>query len=109
MNKNKNIDLFIKDCAISTNEETKEKFTGWESLIAILIYQGMKLMLPEIKEWFKLGAQAIALKRQEIKKKLLDYALEKELDFPQAEKAAEIISQRLDENTLKDIIEVFEK
>ncbi|MGA1839568.1 MAG: hypothetical protein ACMUIU_02995 [bacterium] len=109
MNKTKNIDLFIKDCAISADEETKEKFVGWESLIAILIYQGIRLMLPEIKEWFKLGAQANALKRQEIKKKLVNYALEKELDFPQAEQAAEIISQRLDEKTLKDIIEVFEK
>ena len=41
------------------------------------------------------------LKRQEIKKKLVQYAVEKELDFPQAERAAEVVSNRLDDNTLK--------
>ncbi len=71
MNEKENLDLFIKDCVLLANEESEEKFLGWESLIAILIYQGFKLMLPEVKEWLKIGTEAIALKRQEIKKDLL--------------------------------------
>jgi len=107
MNGDTNLDLFIKDCSMAADEATKEKFIGWEGLIAILVYQGLKLMLPEIKEWLRLGAQAIALKRQEMKKRLVDYALEKELDFPQAEQAAEIVSQRLNEEVLHDLVKTI--
>ncbi len=92
MNEKENLDLFIKDCVLLADEESEEKFLGWESLIAVLIYQGIKLMLPEVKEWLKIGIEAIALKRQEIKKRLVDYASRNELDFPQAERAAEIVS-----------------
>ena len=55
-----------------------------------------------------MGTAVMDLKRQEIKKKLVQYALEKELDFPQAERAAEIVSHRLDDKTLKDILDGLE-
>ena len=109
MNEKENLDLFIKDCVLLANKRSEEKFLGWESLIAILIYQGIKLMLPEVKEWLKIGTEAIALKRQEIRKGLVDYASRNELDFPQAERAAEIVSQRLNEKTLKNIVKVLDK
>ena len=107
MKSNKIIELFVKECAESAVQQSGEKFVGWESLIAVLVYQGLKLLLPQIKEWFKLGTAVMDLKRQEIKKKLVQYAIEKELDFPQAERAAEVISNRLDDNTLKDIVDAL--
>jgi len=107
MKSNKIIELFVKECAESAAQQSGEKFVGWESLIAVLVYQGLKLLLPQIKEWFKLGTAVMDLKRQEIKKKLVQYAVEKELDFPQAERAAEVISNRLDDNTLKDIVDAL--
>ncbi len=93
---------------VDHSEQTNEKFIGWESLIGILVYQGFLILLPELKGWLKLGAVAIILKRKELEKKLIEYAVEKELDFPQAEKAAVGVSERLDEETLKKIVEAID-
>ena len=79
---------------------------GWESLVSVLVYEGMRLLLPELKEWLRLGATAIALKRQEIRARLIEFAREKELDFPQAEKAADTVSKSVD---IKRIIEALQK
>jgi len=102
------IEEFIKTCSQTPIEETREKFIGWEYLITILVYEGIKLLLPEIREWLKLGASAVALKRLEIKKRLIEYAKAKELEFPQAEKAAEAVADNLNEETLKRIAKELE-
>ena len=99
---------FINDCVESVDDNEKDRFVGWESLFSILVYQGLLIMLPELKEWLKLAVSAIALKRLEIKERLIDYAAEKELDFPQAEIAAGKVSERLDENTLNEVVKAFE-
>ena len=99
---------FIKECSEEKPETTDEKFIGWESLVSILIYEGIKWILPEIREWVKLGATAITLKRLEVKKKLIEYAAEKELDFPAAEKAAEVISNKINEKNINKIIKSLE-
>ena len=99
---------FIVDCIESIDDTEKDRFIGWESLFSILIYQGLLIMLPELKEWLKLAASAIALKRQEVKKKLIEIAAERELDFPQAETAADKVADRLDENTIKQVVKALE-
>ena len=98
----------VDDCIESVEYEDKDKFIGWESIISVLVYQGLLILLPELKEWLKLGASVIVLKRQEIKKKLVEYAAEKELDFPQAEIAAGKVAERLDEEKVKQVIAAFE-
>jgi hypothetical protein len=98
----------INDCIESIDDNEKDRFVGWESLFSILVYQGLLIMLPELKEWLKLAASAIALKRQEVKKKLIEFAAEKELDFPQAETAADKVADRLDENTIKQVVKALE-
>ncbi len=98
----------INDCIESIDDNEKDRFVGWESLFSILVYQGMLIMLPELKEWLKLAASAIALKRQEVKKKLIEFAAERELDFPQAETAAGKVSDRLDQNAIKEIVKALE-
>ena len=98
----------INDCIESIDDNEKDRFVGWESLFSILVYQGMLIMLPELKEWLKLAASAIALKRQEVKKKLIEFAAERELDFPQAETAAGEVSDRLDQNTIKEIVKALD-
>ncbi len=95
---------FIKECSEARTEQRGEKFVGLESLIAILVYEGIKVLLPELKEWIKLGALKITLKRQEIKKRLIDYAEEKELDFPQAEEAASVIADKINEKNIERIV-----
>jgi len=105
------LDEFIASCIeenVDQFEQRNEKSIGWESLITVLVYQGFLILLPELKEWLKLGAVAIVLKRKELEKKLIEYAEKKELDFPQAEKAAACVSERLDEKTLKSIVEAIE-
>ncbi len=98
------LEEFIKTCAETEPEPGDEKFVGWESVVAVLVYEGIKLILPEIREWLKLGASAIALKRLEIRKQLVEYAEKKELEFPQAEKAAEAVANNLNEETLARIV-----
>ncbi len=108
MNNQDYLSEFIKDCSETGRERIDERFVGWDAIVAILVYQGIKLLLPELKEWIKLGASAITLKRQEIRKKLSDYAKEKELDFPQAEKAASVIAEKINEENIGNIIKELE-
>lgn len=105
MEKPEEIESFIAECAVSLKDESGDKkFIGWETLITLLIYEGIRTFLPEIREWFKLGMTVITLKRLEIRKKLIEFAKKKELEFPQAEKAAKKVSDRLDDAMLKRIM-----
>ena len=99
---------FIQTCAQTRPDSEDQKFVGWEAVVAILVYQGLKVMLPELKEWLKLGGSLIALKRLEIRKKLESYALEKELDFQAAEQAAKNIAENITEDTLEDIVDALD-
>ena len=89
--------------------ETGKKFFDTETVIAILIFQGLKIMLPEIKEWLKLGFSKIVLKRLEIEKRLQDYALSKELDFGTAKEASEKIARNINEKNIENIINELEQ
>jgi hypothetical protein len=101
-------DLLRKTKAeIQPNAELK--FIEVDTVLTILIYQGLKILLPELREWIKLGFSKIVLKRIEIEKRLKDYALEKELDFKSAEKSAQKIAQNINEENIKTIIQDLEQ
>lgn len=102
------LENFVQQCSEVKPEAGDDKFVGWEGLVAVLVYEGLKILLPELKEWVKLGGTVIVMKRMEIRKKLEKYALEKELDFPAAEKAAQNIADNIDEDNIKNIIDAFE-
>src|SRR5215471_264636 len=85
MNSQSYLQEFIKDCSQAKPAATDEKFVGWENIIFILAGIGLKALLPELREWLKLGAMAITTKRLELKKKLLEYAKQRELDYQEAE------------------------
>jgi hypothetical protein len=99
-------DEFIKDClAGAEHEASAEKaITGLETILTIFVYEIIRPMLPEIREWLKLAIIPIDLKRQEIRKRLETYALEKELDFKQAEKAANAIVKNFSADKLKKLV-----
>jgi len=99
---------FIKECAQEKPTTDDAKFVGWEELIFTLVGFGLKIILPELKEWVKMGATLITMKRLEIKKKLIKYAMERELDFPAAEQAAEVIANKIDEENITKIIRALE-
>jgi len=105
------LDEFIAECVAETLEGTDEKSIpiDWENLISVLIGSGLTLLLPELKEWVKLGATAITLKRLEIKKRLLDFAKEKELDYEKAEKAAGVIADKINEKNIGKLIPALEE
>jgi hypothetical protein len=95
------LDEVYERCQAQVHEEPEnERFIGWEALYGILIYEAIKLFLPEIKEWLKLPAMKLALFRQNLEKKLKEYALEKELDYQKAEQAAARIVAAVDNNLL---------
>ncbi len=102
------IDNFIKECTQEIPKQTNEKFIGWETLVTILVIEGIKIILPEVKEWVKLGATVITMKRLELKKKLMEFAKEKELDYQEAEKAAAVISEKINEENLARIVNELE-
>jgi hypothetical protein len=84
--------------------ETEVKFVGLESIITILVYHGLKFLLPELKEWLKLGFSVVVIKRLEIEKKLKEYAVEKELDYKTASDASGIIVKNINEDNIGKII-----
>jgi hypothetical protein len=102
------LETFVRECSAVQPEATEEKFIGWEPLLAILVFEGLKCILPELKEWVKLGATVVAIKRQELQKKLVEYARDKELDFPAAEQAAEVIASKVNEENLSRLVTALE-
>ena len=107
--KNHDLDEFVKSCLDEIPERGDEKFLDWDTLTAILVYEGLRFSLPLLKDWLKLGVAGADLMRQKIKKRLIDYAHEKELDFPQAEKAAETIINKISEKNIEKIIKAQEE
>ncbi|OQX23617.1 MAG: hypothetical protein BWK80_25035 [Desulfobacteraceae bacterium IS3] len=106
MNHETNLDEFIKDCIAGAEQEADDEkaITGFETLVAIFVYAVIRPMLPEIRGWLELAIIPIDLKRQEIRKKLEVYAVEKELDFKQAEKAANAIVKNISVEKLKKLV-----
>lgn len=98
------LDQFIESCKQQAPTGDGERFIGWETIVTVLVMEGLRLLLPELREWTKLGVSAIALKRQQLRERLRDYALEKELDFPAAEQAADVIAENINEDNLERII-----
>ena len=109
MNGQSYLQEFIKECSEAKPESTDLKFVGWEDMIFILAGIGLKALLPELREWLKLGAMTITTKRLELKKKLLDYAKQKELDYQEAEKAAGVIVEKIDEKNVAALVAALEK
>jgi hypothetical protein len=100
---------FIKECASVKPEPAGERAIGWEDTVFILVGYGLKLLLPELKEWLKLGASVITMKRLEIKRRLLDYAKQRELDFQEAARAADVIVEKIDEKNIGQLVAALEK
>ena len=107
MDDNNYLTNFVRECSAIRPETSDEKFIGWEGLVSVLVYEGIKIILPELKEWVKMGATLITAKRLELRQKLVAYAKEKELDFPQAERAAGVITDRITEDNVGTIINAF--
>jgi len=108
MNSHPYLQDFIKECTESIPKTSGEKFIGWEGLVYVLVTEGLKILLPELKEWVKLGVNFIVMKRLEIKKRLESYAMKKELDFPAAEKAATAVANNITENNIDKLIQALE-
>ena len=108
MNSQSYLQEFIKECSEAKPASTDEKFVGWEDLIFVLAGIGLKALLPELREWLKLGAMTITTKRLELKKKLVDYAKQRELDYQEAEKAAGVIVGKIDEKNISSLVTALE-
>ena len=104
------IEGFIENIRQDVRQDTDQdqKF-DWGTLITVLVMYGIPIVLPELKAWIKLGMSAVALQREAIKKKLIAYAAERELDFPEAELAAEKVVENIDESNVQKKIEAFDK
>ena len=102
------LEEFASQCAEQPPPDTDERFVGWEGLIVTLVSVGLTVALPELREWVRLGAQASSLIRQQLTKKLVDYAAEHELDFPAAEKAAELVAERVNEDNVGMLVAALE-
>jgi hypothetical protein len=102
------LEQLIQQCGLSVFPEKGSKNIGVEALLTILAYEGLKWAIPELKEWIRLGAEAISVARLQIRKKLIDFAIQKELDFPAAERAANLIADHINEKNAKEIIQTLE-
>lgn len=99
----------IYKTASQIQPDTEKKFVDIDTVVTILVFQGLKILLPEVREWIKLGLSKIVLKRLEIEKRLKDFALEKELDYRVAEKASEKIAKNINEHNIENIISELEE
>ncbi len=107
------LQAFVNECVEEYHsgvydENAKRSAADVAFIMTVLISQGLYIMLPEIREWLKLGVAVIALKRQELERKLQEYAREKELDYPTAEKAARIVADRLNEDNIEAVVKALE-
>ena len=103
------LDELIDTTKAEIELDTSKKFIDIDSIVAILVYQGLKILLPELKEWIKLGFSKIVLKRLEIQKRLENFAREKELDFKIAQRATEKMVKHINEKNINSIIHELEQ
>lgn len=105
------LDNLIEEVKNEIPVEIDKKFIDIEisTVVTILVFQGLKIFLPELKEWIKLGFSVIALKRLELEKNLENYALEKELNYGIAEKASKKIVENITEQNISRIIDELEQ
>ncbi|MCG8607464.1 hypothetical protein MJD09_21090 [bacterium] len=99
---------FAKEVAQEKPPTEQFRAIGWEEVVFTLVGVGLKAILPELKEWIRLGTTAITVKRLEIKKRLTDYAREKKLDLQEAEKAAGVIADKITEENVEQLVEALE-
>ncbi len=102
------IQSLVDVCIASPPVDGNEKFLGWEGIVAVLAWQGLRILLPVLREWVGLGLTAIDLKRQEIEKGLTNWAMEKEFDMVAAKQAATLIAANLNEKNIAHIIAELE-
>lgn len=109
-----NLQAFIDECVEAYHSGPYDENTtriaseAIASIITVLVMGGLKLCLPELQEWMKLGMTKVALKRQQIEKKLKAYAEQKELDYEAAQKAAGIVAGRLNEENIESVVKALE-
>lgn len=109
------VDTFIQEATTqiresTTAQESKTKLIGLDDIVVVLVLQGLlTLCLPILREWIALPITALNLKEMElrtrIKKKLMDYARNKNLDYESAEKAAHAITDKLSADTIKKLLQ----
>lgn len=111
MKQNEYLNNFMEEAQVelaSSTEEQDHKGLGSTTLI-VLVTWGLFQLLPELKEWLKLGVSALALKRQEIEKRLEAYAAKKELDMDEARKAAKVVAKKVTESDVKQLVQALEE
>lgn len=106
---NPTLSKLLQDTKKEIPVEKDTKFVDANTILTILVFQGLKILLPEIREWIKLGFSRIVLKRLEIEKRLKEYALEKELHYDYAAKAANKIAQNINEKNIQNVIQELEE
>ena len=95
--------------SIPPTEEDHKALGVDDYVLTLLITTGLSILLPELKQWVKLGMAAIAVKRLEIEKQLKEYAAEKELDMDEAQQAAYAVAQNITPENINQIIAALEK
>lgn len=103
------LNKIIQETKISLNADNSKKSIGIDTVVTILVFQGLKMILPQIKMWIGTGIKKIELKRLEIEKKLKKYALEMELDYQEAVKAANKITKQITAKNIQNIVDELEQ
>ena len=85
------------------------KFIDGKFVVQALAIGGLIVSLGILKDMAHLGLTAYELKRQELRQQLVDYAEEKELDYKEAEAAADAILNQINLENLQSLIEDAER
>lgn len=96
-------------CVVASQPEVEAQkdISIWETVVTIIAWKGLGYCLPVLREMLLPAAITFELQKQRLLKQLEAYALEHELDYPKAKKAAQGIVKHISKRNLKSIVDAL--
>jgi tetratricopeptide (TPR) repeat protein len=98
------LESFITECLSEFNSEEGERDVLTESLVIVLVFEGIKSLLLELPGWFKFEDGTLNVNREEFRQGLVSFADKVGIRQAGVLKAAEVISFRVDESNAAELL-----
>jgi tetratricopeptide (TPR) repeat protein len=98
------LESFITECLSEFKSDEGERDVLAESLVIVLVFEGIKSLLLELPGWFKFADGTLNVNREEFRQGLINFADNEGIRHAGIIKAAEVISSGIDESNAAELL-----
>jgi tetratricopeptide (TPR) repeat protein len=98
------LESFITECLSEFKSEEGRRDVLLESLVIVLVFEGIKSLLMELPGWFRVEGGALNISRGEFSRGLVNFANNAGIRNAGVVKAAEVISLRIDASNVAELL-----